>query len=165
MEWKDYSEAELQPLASQLDLVASEADAALSSQDTRASSVESRAGLLTGAAAILGSVQATTQSTIWVYVLLGLSFLAAACGLYVVKPRWQKILLPQKVLPSVLGWTPLVAKYRVASEKVYIFTEREPSLNRRAIVVAVGYALLAASIIVSVVIAMTPVAPPTTSGG
>ncbi|NUU05417.1 hypothetical protein [Leifsonia sp. C5G2] len=164
MDWKDYSEQELQPLTSQLDLVAAEADAALTNQDARAASVESRAGLLTGAAAILGSVQATTHSTIWVYVLLGLSFLAAACGLYVVKPRWQKILFPQKIMPAVLGWTPLVAKYRVASEKVYIFIEREPGLNRRAIVVSVGYAILAASIVVSVIIAATPVAPPTTSG-
>ena len=163
----DYSrltEKQLKRLGPQLDILSAESDRWLASQDARAAAIESRAGLLTGAAAILGTVQATTQSTVWVYVLLSLSFLAAVCGLYVLKPRWQFNLDPALVIDAVLERTPRTAQFRVIREKKWIFKQRERSLTTRAVVVLIGYCLIAASVVVSLVIATTPIAPKATGG-
>lgn len=164
MDYFKLSEKRLARLGSQLDALTTESNGWLASQDARAAAIESRAGLLTGAAAILGTVQATTQSTVWVYVLLSLSFVAAVCGLYVVKPRWQYNMDPEKEMEGVLERTPRKAQYRVIFEKKWIFQQRERSLSRRAVVVLVGYCLIAVSIVASLVIATTPIAPRAAGG-
>lgn len=159
----EYSEDELQVRKDQLDLVMQVADSALTSQDSRDASVNSRAGLLTGAAAILASVQVTTTSSAWVYVLLVASLLAALCGLYVVRPRWDAILEPDVIREDTLERSPLQAKDSLIEDKLAMFKKRETGLATRAKVVLVGYGFLTLSVIAELIIAISPVA--TKSGG
>lgn len=155
------TEADLVPVKDQLDLAATEVDAAVAHQAERAASIEARAGILTGAAAVVGSVQVTTVSTGWVPVLLLFSFAAAMLGLFVSKPRWDAVLDPSPMSAGILAKAgPNLAKHEILTAKIAVYEQRNPGIRKRAVVVLVGYAFLAASVGASLIVALIPIVPP-----
>lgn len=153
-----YTEAELAARAEQLSLYIATVDAEKAAQAARSASIDSRAGVLVGASAVVGALKIGEGLDATEWIVLSLAFAAAIIGLWVTRPRstWGYTLpIVRDFVLDEGSTTPLTAKFLMAEEKVWQVGEIEKKLVQRSAWVSVGYGILAASVLATLILTAT----------
>lgn len=149
---------------SELNLVNAEVDRELASYVQRQSNMQNRATILVGAASVVGAIQLSEGFAPLNIANLLLSFAAAVLGVLIVFPRTGDAPSPQRMQKAILDGAPAAkALNRMIRVKLETLDEDEESLKHQGKLAKVGFALLAASILVAAIGATVSLVWPTPS--
>jgi hypothetical protein len=134
----------------ELILVASAVDRELDDYTKRDTAMQSRATILIGAASVIGALQITDTTDWFTFAHLALSFVAALFGVFVVFPRSGEGFEPRTMWDEAYkGVSREELLHHAIRVKLENLEADEKSLRLRGKFVRVGFAFLAAGIVVA----------------